>query len=705
MIKNKLKGLLVMAGLIIAGNASATTPFKCLYVAGHVAPTGAGTVYLNAKNDDEGKWVKDKSAAAGEEVFIKYIPGENGGTEAPAPIGWNKGIGVYELKVDVTAASGYELVCYANNLNEDGLYGADDVYAVIKNDENRGLSTGRTWEFNWTGEDDWVNANVPDAVHQVDGNSSGEINGNRETLFDMDALFHSTPDAHVYAIFRKTGEEFPKFDETFEGHLYNLVGVEALAGSEWNLYDASNTFMLKDLSDKNVWTLTKENVSLTTGKYEYKVVKSHDYSVGQWPSEGNFTLDIARDGNYNVTFTFDLNTNTCTATAERIVKYKTVSETFINGNNWENVYAYAWAKTDDTQKPLGDWPGMKLDGSAPVKAGNKWLGGYEVHASLEEGVEYGLIFNNGEGVQTADLTFADNKIFVDGDALAVNIIDWNGEMGSGINVEGATWVADNNVTVYGGTHVAKTFAFKGEMDQLPEEVTFATGNAGVNGTAKFLTGEYLAYDGGTASTKFVIADAIAPLDLNDVAEVGAKVCYDRHFTVDKMATVSLPFNMSPEEIAAAGEFYALDSYADGVITFKTATTVEANVPYVFIPAMEYPFENLADQGFVGVRESAVDKDGAVFHNYAAATAIAGVYGIKDGEFVKVNSGTYNPYRAVVELIDDAPAKLAIDLGTTGISEMSSEEMISAPIFDLQGRRIQTISKGLYIQNGKKFIVK
>lgn len=382
------------------------------------------------------------------------------------------------------------------------------------------------------------------------------------------------------------------------------------------------------------------------------------------------------------------------------------AETFVNGDNWENVYAYAWQDGDDNNKPFGDWPGTQLTGSDAGIANvsvEQYVATLDVTAK-NSGANYKIIFSNGDGTQTANLDFK-GGLFVQGNTLAVNIIDWDNK-DTGINVEGATWVANNDVTVYGGTHTAKTFAFTGEMNAIPTDVTFTTGYED-KGTAKFLVGEYLAYDynGGTG-TKFVVLDAAAPVAIKNAAAVGAKICYDRQFTVDKVATVSLPFALSAEEVEAAGKFYELSSYADGVVHFTETATVEPNVPYVFVAAKEYPFETIADQGFVGVAAESVVKGDATFKNFVETTAIAGVYGIKDGEFVKVNSGTANPYRAVVELAGAAPAKLAVDLdGTTGISEMSSEEMISAPIFDLQGRRIQTISKGLYIQNGKKFIVK
>ena len=61
-------------------------------------------------------------------------------------------------------------------------------------------------------------------------------------------------------------------------------------------------------------------------------------------------------------------------------------------------------------------------------------------------------------------------------------------------------------------------------------------------------------------------------------------------------------------------------------------------------------------------------------------------------------------------ITSASPAIAMNFGgeATGIGAVLGEEGIesNAPVFDLSGRRVmQTVKGGLYIQNGKKFIVK
>ena len=46
--------------------------------------------------------------------------------------------------------------------------------------------------------------------------------------------------------------------------------------------------------------------------------------------------------------------------------------------------------------------------------------------------------------------------------------------------------------------------------------------------------------------------------------------------------------------------------------------------------------------------------------------------------------------------------------TTSISEelrVKSEEIATAPVYDLQGRRVKNAAKGVYIVNGRKVVIK
>ena len=208
--------------------------------------------------------------------------------------------------------------------------------------------------------------------------------------------------------------------------------------------------------------------------------------------------------------------------------------------------------------------------------------------------------------------------------------------------------------------------------------------------------------------KFIVPDNVEPVNAHyvKIAVQGGSgdgmICYPRKFEVGQKYTVSLPFNVQNDEAAAAGKFYELKALDGDKVTFAEAEQLQANKPYIFVAAMEYPFESICDYGFVGVEQAEVAVDGAVMKNVTKTTEVENVYGIKDGEFVKVNTGTC---RAYLETSGAAASKLAIDLGTTSIAAIKALVGEGADVYDLQGRRVQTAQKGIYIVNGKTVVVK
>ena len=84
------------------------------------------------------------------------------------------------------------------------------------------------------------------------------------------------------------------------------------------------------------------------------------------------------------------------------------------------------------------------------------------------------------------------------------------------------------------------------------------------------------------------------------------------------------------------------------------------------------------------------------------------YGLSAGNFVKLNAGSIPAGKAYLEYTSTPGApELDIDFGgTTGISTMHNSQCIMHnEIYDLQGRKVAKPTKGLYIVNGKKVIVK
>lgn len=204
------------------------------------------------------------------------------------------------------------------------------------------------------------------------------------------------------------------------------------------------------------------------------------------------------------------------------------------------------------------------------------------------------------------------------------------------------------------------------------------------------------------------------------AFTATSVTYDRTFTASNASTVCLPFALNATETASLGTFYTLDSYSDNKLRFVETTTTEAYKPYLVVPTgtgitisgsktIDATPGELTSAGagasFVGTmtRQTGLKSDDSnTLYGYSS-----------DGTFKKVsttNAAQINPFRAYISIPvppSSAPAMLSISLGgTTGIENaVKSEEKKDKSYYDLQGRRVQQPTKGLYIVNGKKVIIK
>lgn len=80
-----------------------------------------------------------------------------------------------------------------------------------------------------------------------------------------------------------------------------------------------------------------------------------------------------------------------------------------------------------------------------------------------------------------------------------------------------------------------------------------------------------------------------------------------------------------------------------------------------------------------------------------ADGALGFYSLKDGVAIGANKGYLSNVTAKSVRLNFG--------GTTAIDSVETEFDSNAPIFDLSGRRVNAAVKGIYIQNGKKFVVK
>ena len=229
---------------------------------------------------------------------------------------------------------------------------------------------------------------------------------------------------------------------------------------------------------------------------------------------------------------------------------------------------------------------------------------------------------------------------------------------------------------------------------------------------------------------------------NDIETVCEEISYTRNFTNTRWQALYLPFEMSYEdwsadfEVARLNDVHQWDDDEDGlidrteleVVKMKSGTT-EANTPYLIrAKATGEKTITVANATLYRADEYSIDCSsiGTLFTftgTYAgidgATMFTEGYYAMGDGALVQAESSenSLSPYRWYLSVTDRygnrknlRKVKVVVfgsDEDTTGIDEINGQWSMDngQSVFDLSGRRIESPCRGVYIMNGKKYLVK
>lgn len=203
------------------------------------------------------------------------------------------------------------------------------------------------------------------------------------------------------------------------------------------------------------------------------------------------------------------------------------------------------------------------------------------------------------------------------------------------------------------------------------------------------------------------------------------ITLNRTLVANKWNTLCVPFAISGEEIKANfGEGTLVEKFEavnGNTVNFANATSIEAGVPYLIKPTVAgttYTFngkevsadtpkvEGNADVTFKGIYSPTdITNNGTV--------KAAGV--TEDGKVLFVNAGSKTKaFRCFFTISDNTsiiPAMLKISIKgvETAINSivMDNSNATDNAIYNIQGQRVNgnSLTKGIYIKNGKKFAVK
>lgn len=192
-----------------------------------------------------------------------------------------------------------------------------------------------------------------------------------------------------------------------------------------------------------------------------------------------------------------------------------------------------------------------------------------------------------------------------------------------------------------------------------------------------------------------------------VADPLANVTLTRTLSKDYWNTFSVPFNA---EIPDGWTVMEFKSAENNVISFSKASSLEAGKPYLVKPENDVTnpvFENVVVESIDGQTVGEGDyKFVAQIYNKSLATDGTVAYLATDGKVKKLTSGGIKGLRAYFTIPANVPeARIAFidfDGDTTGISEKTMK-VNEGIIYDLNGRRVENMGKGIYVVNGKKIV--
>ena len=220
-----------------------------------------------------------------------------------------------------------------------------------------------------------------------------------------------------------------------------------------------------------------------------------------------------------------------------------------------------------------------------------------------------------------------------------------------------------------------------------------------------------------------------PFDIKAAEVAGAEKCYPLgdmmiHMPTDDASVLKFVLMLDEQSDIKAGTPMVVELAAENAAQklVATAQNVEYNANFFAAPAAKSL--TLRDwDGKSGMMPICHDLASATIGGvYTATTLGTGSYSLREGGKFGIHEGNLSPYRVYlnIQTSQTAPSRAMMfsigmpdDSSTTGIriinmadGMQTGSSVKSAAIYTLEGQRVKgTPRKGIYIKNGKKFIVK
>ena len=210
--------------------------------------------------------------------------------------------------------------------------------------------------------------------------------------------------------------------------------------------------------------------------------------------------------------------------------------------------------------------------------------------------------------------------------------------------------------------------------------------------------------------KTYVLSPSATIDLTKVPNSDVSVEFCRNF--NNWNTLCLPFEWTiPDDFT---NVYTYDSYDDGTIYFNkvTSETVSAGTPCL----IEASDTQITLSAIANIYNASPSTSENFKGNYIPGASMDGKYGVawsnKDSQWAFIKGSSSSTAKAFSAYFDPSaylqfpsPSLSIVIGGTTNIEKVQNVEKENGEIYNLMGTKMTTVRKGIYIKNGKKYIVK
>lgn len=289
-----------------------------------------------------------------------------------------------------------------------------------------------------------------------------------------------------------------------------------------------------------------------------------------------------------------------------------------------------------------------------------------------------------------------------------------------------------------------TFDDLGTADDLPDNLEPESGNydkvnyvwTGKGKSIRFKVNVKAFLSKITVTVKVPVAKGYT-LDENSVNTIeayeNANVTLNRKLVGDVWNTLSVPFSLSAEQAKEAFgdevQLRELESVQDNTLNFKTVNSITAGVPCLIKLTKAFAKDTYT---FTGVQTIAAKADDLAEGEVKGTISFIGIYSPTDvtkwasadkeyavflgagNQFFKAQAGTemkgFRAFFLVPNNVPNSAVKVVIDGTATGIEDLVIDGVkANGRVYNLNGQYVSNslngLQPGIYIQNGKKIVVK